>query len=222
MDLSRAIGKFAQNPIEGQNRSNWQWEDTGLKGGLKVYDRFISERSFGQKKRILTMYRDTRLPTDTYWHYRIGSDFAIFTVEGYNQDVEKGAVYDGIYMMRETPFFAEVVKDVYSSTRASGIGGTPVETVVEATFVDYERYSALNSRELNDVDYTVVDIFFPKGAKVDTDCRVRILGRIYEVQEIRFSLELKVARARLIDFYEYDFDDTYMGSYSGAYGGSYG
>ena len=61
MKLSRALGKFATSTITRWNSSTSLWVDTGCTGSLLVFDRFVTERTFGQKKRILIVPYERRL-----------------------------------------------------------------------------------------------------------------------------------------------------------------
>lgn len=182
MDLGRAIAKFAKNAIYGWNESRQCFEPTGKKGSLQVYDRFISDRTFGTKKRILLLPRQDMIPGQ-YEYVRVGNSHARFLVDALNEDVYSDTPYANCYLVREAKFTVEIGV-MQGQTRASGSGGKG-EFVVEATvFGDYERYKSDNSSEFHTVDYTVSDIYLPLSAPVTSGKLLRVDGKLYDVTEV--------------------------------------
>jgi len=182
MDLGRAVAKFAKNDILGWNPDRACFEPTGKKGSLQVYDRFISDRTFGTKKRILLLPKRDVIPS-RYEYVRVGDGLARFMVDAMNEDVYADIPYANCYLMREAKFKVEI-GFMQGQTRASGSGGKS-EFVVESTvFGDYERYKSDNSTELHTVDYTVSDIFLPLSAQVTSGNLLRIDGKLYDVTEV--------------------------------------
>ena len=91
MDLSVAASYFDDTPIEGWNGSSWDQLDQEI--NLVVFDRFISDRNFGQRKRsasagapIPPEYKVIRLPGDL-----------IYLVESLNTDSKHGEQYSYVY-----------------------------------------------------------------------------------------------------------------------------
>ena len=100
MKLSRALGKFATSPVTRWNSSTKQWVDTGCTGSLLVFDRFVTERTFGQKKRILIVPFESRLDMAKATILRVGDAFETFLLEKENSDVRFGNVYGYTYLRR--------------------------------------------------------------------------------------------------------------------------
>jgi len=198
MDLGRAIDKFAHNTIEKWDFGTSTWVDTGITGGLQVYDRFISERTFGQTKRILTTPWEEALPLDRDVEeiFRIGSGSMStqFCIEGLNEDVYCDTKYSNVYMVHDLPYSA-VIGTYEGTTRASGIGRDDVWTPVRTTWADYNRYSSANSKEFSTVDYSIVNLFFPRGTPITVDSFVRMDGLEFDINEIATSIHIIHCRA---------------------------
>lgn len=197
MDLNRAISKFAKTEILSWDSVEEDWEPTGCYGALQVFDRFITERSFGQKKRILTVARDFTLPTDLSIVRLDGSDQA-FLVEKFNEDVRFGFHYTHTYLLHEATYYVSICKET-KGTNAAGVKIAGSETVVQKTWVDLERFTGIPSTVFRESDITIVNMTFPKNALVDTDSYVKMSnGDRYNVDEIYVNLELIGARGKRI------------------------
>jgi len=182
MRLDRAIAKFAKNEIWGWNHGRQCFELTGKKGSLQVYDRFISDRTFGTKKRILLLPRQDYVPSQ-YDYIRIGDSVARFMMDSLNEDVYSNGPYANTYLLREAKYRVEI-GSFRGEQRASGFGGKKEFVVDVEVFGDYERYTGTNSTEFNTVDYTVSDIFLPLSVDIDSTKVLRIDGKMYEVSEV--------------------------------------
>lgn len=183
MDLGRAISKHAQNDLFGWDSGLMAYVPLGIKGGFQVYDRFISDRSFGQKKRnLLTPWQD-KIPT-AHDYIKVGDGQARFMVESFNEDVYGNGIYNNTYMLHEAAYLVEI-GSFQGSARASGVGGRETFTVEETVWGDYDRYSAINSKEgIAAIDYTVINLYLPITAPITTDKYVRVDGNIYDVTEL--------------------------------------
>jgi hypothetical protein len=196
MDLSRAIDKFAKNTVYGWNSTSECFEVSGKKGSFSVYDRFISDRTFGTKKRLLLLPRQDYIPS-RYPYIRVGNSLARFMVDSLNEDIYSETPYANTYLLREAKYVVEIGA-MQGAARASGSGGKQSFVVDTTTFGDYERYTANNSSELPTVDYTVADIFLPLKTPINSGCLVRVDGKTFEVTEVSRVSNLLWVRAQKI------------------------
>jgi len=196
MRLSRAIGRQAKTPVYYWDPIGYEWLDSGLRARLQVYDRFISERSFGQKKRILTLSGLATIEDDKSI-IRLGDSETVFLVESLNEDIEGDTVYASTYSVREAPYEVDLCNRA-KTTAASGLEVLGAEQVLATTWVDIERYSAVDSREFANTDYTIFTVSFPKGLTLSTDTYLRRKsdGMVLDINELFFNLELPAARCQ--------------------------
>lgn len=196
MDLSRSVGKFATNSIYRWDFGASDWVDTGVKGSFLVYDRFISDRAFGQTKRLVMTPLDQAIDiTVPKGIYKIEGNSARFMIESVNEDTGEEVSYANVYMFHDVAYPIVVKKDV-GVLRASGIGKKDTPEVQDTLWADYSRYSAVNSREMGTVDYTVINLFLPRGTNIDTDCYVELDGMVFDVSEVATSLNILTCRAQ--------------------------
>ncbi len=196
MRLSRAHSRHAKSTVYYWDPIGYEWLDSGLRARLQVYDRFISERSFGQKKRILTLSGLAEIQDDQSI-IRVGDSQTVFLVESLNEDVSGEEVYASTYSVREAPFEVELCQKEVIST-ASGAQVLGEEQILAPTWVDIERYSAVDSREFPNTDYTVYTVSFPKGLVLSTDMYLRRIsdGMVLDINELYLNLELPAARCQ--------------------------
>lgn len=199
MDLGRAANRFTNSPILAWDLTTEDWEPTGCNGALQVFDRFVTERTFGQKKRIMLVGRDDKLPDDMSVILLEGSEEA-FMVEKFNEDVRHGRLYSYIYLLHEAPFLANICKST-STTNAAGVKISDGELVMQRNWVDIDRFTGAPSKTFEETEYTVTTMTFPRGAIVDTDSYIKLdNGERYNVDEIYTSLDLIGARGKRIGF----------------------
>lgn len=194
MDLSRAIAKFAKNEILGWNDARQCFEPTGRKGSFAVFDRFITDRTFGTKKRSVLLPRRDYIPSQ-YEYIRVGDSLARFMVDAINEDAYANTPYANTYLVREAKYRIEI-GFWQGEKRASGTGGRKYFAVERVVFGDYERYTANNSSDFSTVDYTVSDIFLPLSVEIDSTKILRVDGKLYEVTEVSRVSNLLWIRAQ--------------------------
>lgn len=190
MELSLAAKYFDTTVLEGWNGSGW--DAAVATGNFMVFDRFISDRNFGQRKRNFTtggaaipaQYEVVRLPGGQ-----------VYLIEAANHDTRDGADYSLIYLLHEAPLTLDVVR-VSTTARSSGAAGTPVETVVaDDVFADIERYSSRKSDEHETVRYGVYEVYLPASTDVKTSDYLKVGTDEYNVTEVMTQLKLKYVRA---------------------------
>lgn len=196
VDLSRAIGRFATTPVFGWDAVYGSWENTGLCGRLQVFDRFITERDFGQRKRVLTMPGLVAMPAP-FTVVRMGTTPAAYMIESEVSDVEDCEAYATVFTLHQAAYKVQVCKKTTSSSR-SGVALNTGEQILATTWVDITRFGSSDSREFNNTDYTTYTIFFPQGTPLDTDSYVRRMdnNEILDINEVFHSLELPAARCQ--------------------------
>jgi len=199
MDLGRAANRFTNSPISYWDATSQDWIPSGCNGALQVFDRFVTERTFGQKKRIMLVGRDDKLADDITVIKLDGSEQA-FMVEKFNEDVRHGDLYSYIYLIHEAAFLANICKTI-TTVNAAGVKITAGEDVIETNWIDIDRFSGAPSRKFEETEYTVTTMTFPKGSAVDTDSYIKLSnGERYNVDEIYTSLDLIGARGKRIGF----------------------
>lgn len=198
MDLSRAIGRFSNTPILGWDSDIAEWADTGICGSLSAFDRFITQRTFGQKKRILLTNQAEVIPTQFEVVKLDGSDHP-FILEGYNEDVANAEVYNLTYLIHQAYVSVQIMENV-KTQRASGAYKVTGETVVETTWGDVERYTSDSSDNFEEVNTTVNFITLPKSALVTTDRFLKISGVNYSIDEVFKQLDVTIVKSRSLGF----------------------
>ncbi len=174
MKLSRAIHRFANTQLEGWDGT--KWVANIAQGSFQVYDRFISARTFGQKKRIFLCTEDSRIPAG----YEVvrDPDGVTHLVESRNADIggfRVPEVYAHTFMLHEAPHSVAVIS--FAPTLASsGLQGTQAETVDVVTRCDMERYTSEASGEVNPVRYSVFTVVLPSSIDISTDHELIVGG----------------------------------------------
>ena len=194
MDLSRAAEKFATTEILYLDPVSDQWYSTGLFGSLQVYDRFITDRAFGQKKRILTLPAGSYLPEE-YGNFMLEGGSVKYILESLNEDIRYNQAYAQTYMLHAASAEAQILEDV-TTTLASGAKSITGQNVVETHWIDVERYRGEGSKTFDDVDYTVASLMLPKIATINTANKIKFVetGVEYTISEIFDSLDLLIVR----------------------------
>jgi len=197
MDLRRAANKFNTSPVYVWDTLTADWIPTGKCGALQAFDRFVTERTFGQMKRIMLLDPDDKLEDDTSIIKLEGSEKA-FLVEKFNEDVRRGGLYSYVYLLHEAPFYVDVQKETFTEN-AAGVNISNGQQIIESTWVDISRFSGAPSRKFEETEYTILTMTFPSDSIVDTDCHlITSKGDRYNVDEIYYSLDLITARGKRI------------------------
>lgn len=194
MLLGDIIVELCDTPI--YYYSSGVWALSPVKCRVPPYDRFISDRAFGQKKRLVQTPGGQLLPASNY--YRPGRDTGrTYMVESVNEDQDANGDYLNVYMMREASDACQILTQ-QSTPRPSG---TPKKEWVVSSeiWVDFDRFGVLRSDELDGVDYTSFTITLPANVILPGDCRLRIDNALYAVQENFVQLELRQLRVRGIN-----------------------
>ena len=194
-DLSRAHSRVDHTIVMGWNSTTHVWEDTLLRGRLQAFDRFISDRDFPQRKRILTMAGEQELPTG-YGAVRLGSHPNVYLVEHTTLDMADDKVYATTFLLHEAPFHVQICKETVTTLQTGVKHKTGGETVFYDTWIDISRYASVHSKEFALTDFTVYTVSFPHNLVLDTDMYVRRLdtGGMLDIVELYHTLENPTAR----------------------------
>lgn len=197
MDLARVQQKFSNTEILRWDSASATWVQTGAFGSLQVFDRFITERSFGQKKRILMVPEIHRLDPAINT-VRLAGSGVTFLVEKFNEDIRYNESYGLTYLLHEAAFEVQVCKAT-TTPNAAGVKIISGETVSATVWADIERYSASASRQFEETEYTIVNITLPKGTVVDTDTYLKQPNGVrYNIDEVYTSLDLIGAKGKRV------------------------
>lgn len=193
MDLSLVAETFCNTPVYWFSGPAWELSDVQCR--LAPYDRFISDRAFGQKKRIVHTPGGQFLPANKY--LRLGRAVGrVYMVESLNEDMDEHGEYLNSYMVREAT--AEIrIHEKTTTKQASGADKT-VWAYKRTIWGDFDRYGVLRSTELP-VDYTSYTVSVLKEIILEPDSRLEIEGQLFAVTENFLQLELRQLRVRGIN-----------------------
>jgi hypothetical protein len=191
MDVSEAAEWFATVPLDGWDGT--QWASKVAYGDFHSYDRFITERTFGAKKRVFLQPDNKRLDTSTYSVVRT-PDGRQYIVLSDNADIEGVSRYQSTLLMVEAAYSADVV-EYQTTTLASGQEGDPTLVTLSTTVCDMDRFSVDRSDDFATVAYGLFKILVPAGVTVDTNYELLIDGAYYEVQDVSPELLAQAIRA---------------------------
>jgi hypothetical protein len=180
---------FSDAVLDGWNGT--AWVPNVCSGDFHSYDRFITERTFGAKKRIFLAHQSKAFSPATYPVVRT-ADQKLWLVASVNADVDS-VVYAQSYLLHEAKFSAQTVTFT-ATTRPSGQAGPLTETIGAAVPCDLEQYTLQTSRELDAVTYGVFKVVLPGTVVLNDDQELLIGGSRYEVKEVWVELLTKVAR----------------------------
>lgn len=194
MELSQVTSYFNKTPVQGWDRVGSSWVADVATGNLQVFDRFISDRSFGQRKRNLIVGGSAGIPTQ-YDAIKLPTG-QIYLLEGKNVDVQESDGISSIYLLHEAPFTAQIQRSV-TTPRASGGPGVPTPTIVGTEFVDMDRYSFLDSDSFDALRYSTYTVVLSAKADVTTNDWLIVGGKIYDIREQSTQLDLMYLRVTL-------------------------
>ena len=182
------------------NPTTSSWDPTGVRGSLQVYDRFISDRDFGQKKRLFEVPGPFTLdPIQAV--VKIPDVPGIWLIEGSNPDADRSNVYASSVVLREAKHKLKLFKKGGTKRRASGVGYTDSGYLLQGeTWGDFSRYSSSESRELNQIDYTIGSWYLPLGTPVDLDTVIEdSYQQRFRVREVSTFLDLLMIRTQELE-----------------------
>jgi hypothetical protein len=178
MDLSRAANYFVRTPISGWNGTQWVADVTRV--ALVPFDRFISERQFGNNRRhVLVEYGDTAF--DQYPVIRFG-DGHVYLVGYENHDVFVDP-YSRIFLLHRA-LYQGTVYGFTKTAAVSGMNKTAVRTSAGVYWTNVERVTLANSPEFDGITFSQTTVTLPRNCQIDTDNEILIDGRYYDIKEV--------------------------------------
>ena len=167
------------------------WVPFALQGVFQVYDRFITERTFGVKKRIF-LSSDQILPE----HEIVRTpDGKICLIESAVPDYEDNKRVRASVLLRET----NVIATAQTRTRtfnASGVATGTTKAFPIDVWADLDRYNSNMSGEFAGVYHETDILMVPATFTLDLDTPLTVGGVSYKIAEIGRMLRLKEVRIR--------------------------
>jgi hypothetical protein len=191
MDLSRVAGKFCSTPVYGLDPTTQEWVGLGINGSVQTYDRFITERTFGQKKRVLVTLRDSLIP-ENISQIRVGDDLEVYLVESLVPDLSE-VVYEVIYSLRQAKY-AAVLCQLQGAQRLSGVSSASQEVELENLWIDLERFGGEPSRQIDAVDYDIYTAVLPRHSQAKVGQYLKVGTQRYRVDAVYPLLDLPTAK----------------------------
>ena len=181
MKLSQAISHFSTVTVDGWDQTAGKWIYGVAKGAILTFDRFITERSFGQKKRLFQMAGETGLPSNID---AIRDPYGVRYLVGYmNNDISHEERYNNVYLVQRADYDAELI--TLTSQVASSGAPTGKQLTVSATFpMDLDKISSSRSSEFEGVYYSGFVASAPMSLGITTDHEIRLNGTLYDIEEV--------------------------------------
>lgn len=193
MGLKAAASFFARTPLYGWSGTDFQ--DLSIKGSLQPYDRFVSEREFGLKRRMLLVNPDTPIPADCFV-VRVGTTGPAYLVGKTNQDITDDAPYSLVYLVCAAPVIGELIA-LTKTAKASGMAFGTVDQSLGLWHCDVERLTFSNSSEFPQTRISEVLLTFPANCPANTDHEFEVAGKRYVLQEVYHTAGFIQARSQM-------------------------
>lgn len=196
MKLQRVSKFFGNVYLEGWDHVNLVWVKNVVRGTFQVYDRFISARTFGQKKRIFIAHKDWSFDWEKYQTVRDESGLT-HIIESVNMDIggmQVAEEYLHVFMLHEALFSAKLFNKVTVENNAGYRSNASLEEVGDF-WCDMERYTSDTDKEQRAVKYSGVSFFLPKCCPVTEDSELVVDGKPFDVQEVSPMLLINDIRA---------------------------
>ena len=192
MLFQETIRAFCNTPVFYFDGTAWQRSPVNCR--MPPYDRFISDRAFGQKKRLLQTPGGDLLPASNYYKV-FDTSHRTYMVESVNEDLDESGDYLNIYMLREASAVVEIrtKQEVVLPSKAK-----TVQWVTQTTcWGDYDLFGVINSTQtpISLGNYTLT---LPGSIQVPDDARVFIDGKEFAATLDFHNLLLKQYRLRAL------------------------
>lgn len=193
MHLGMSASYFNKTWVDGWNGNTW--DAAVSRGTLQPYDRFVSDRTFGEKKRIFAIGSAYDPIPDAYKVIRL-PDGKAYMLEAATGDLDGNGTYSQVYVMREAPFRAEILVPA-NETLPSGMPGNTVMRPEYSTWCDLDKMSSIPA-ENDAVRREIEQIFLPAGTLIKEDYELLVCGQKYRPREITRHADLTYLRAERI------------------------
>jgi hypothetical protein len=173
VDLALAASNFNQAKLDGYDPTvSGTWVLDVARGTLQVYDRFVSDRTFGAKKRILEIGKRSKQLPAKYGVIRVPGG-RTYMVESVNEDIDVGP-YSDVYVLHEALERIEVYDNV-TTDLPSGLPGSPVETLLATYWGDSDRFGS-SGTQFDQVRREVDVVWLEPGAVVLPTHKIKVGG----------------------------------------------
>jgi len=189
MTLATVSDRLSTTPVEGWNGSAWVSDVAFC--DFQVFDRFISARDFGQKKRTMYCGPSFLLPT-TYRVIRLLSS-EVYIVTSTNMDIHKGLLTGATYFLTEASTQVDINSTVTTKSASGVITGSTTNTV-SGVFADISRMGEISSHAMRSVKYSTHILTFPLGTVINEDDEVVDGADVYDINEVTRVLDSVEAR----------------------------
>lgn len=190
MNLARAAGYFRDTPVSGWDGAAWVPEVTCVT--QLPFDRFVSEREFGGKRRfVLVGAEDDALAAYPAIKYEQTGE--VFLVGLLNTDVQAD-LYSKVYLTARAPYLANLMQFT-KTVKASGLAGSVVRESLGYWHGDVEHITYSNSREFDTIKFSEAVLYLQRDCPADTGHEIIIAGRYYDLQESFLASGFKTCRA---------------------------
>ena len=193
MSLHRAANYFARTDLYGWNGTTF--EPTGAKGTLDPYDRFVSEREFGLKRRMLLVDPKKPIP-DKYTVIRVGETGPQYLRGWLNEDIFDDQAYSLIYLLHRATEVGQLVS-LGKVPKASGMAFTTVDVPEGNWHCNAERVTYSNSQEFSQLRISDSTITLPADCPAQADHEFILGPKRYVIQEVYTTAGFVQARAQV-------------------------
>lgn len=182
MKLGQAVSYHSLVTLDGWDRGNQRWIPEIAQCSFKAFDQFITNRSFGQKKRMIAVPECDRL--DPKYHVIRIPEGTRYLVAEENSDIRRDETYQFLYLLQVAEYDAKIINTV-TVKKSSGMPGEPTENIVDTVPCDMERHSATTRAGRDDVKMSLYTFAMPSDSPVDTDSIIEVAdGTRFNVREV--------------------------------------
>lgn len=190
MNLKHAANHFNRTWIDGYNGTTWV--PNIVKVTLLPYDRFISERDFGVKRRHLLTNPDYPIPA-IYPVIRFANKpDHVYLVARDNSDILATEYSQTVLIHRA--FYTGQLITLTRSTAASGAVSAVTRTVTGTYYCDAENITFAASKEVPNIKFGDSVVVLPAGTQAFTTQEVNIGNEQYEIEQVYQSVGLTYCR----------------------------
>ena len=189
MSLATVSDRLSTTPVEGWNGTSWVPDVAFC--DFQVFDRFISARDFGQKKRTMYCGPSFLLPT-TYKVIRLLSS-EVYIVTSTNKDAHRGVLTGVTYFLTEAATQVDISSTVTTKSSSGVITGSTKSTIT-GVFADISRMGETSSHAMRSVKYSTHILTFPADTVINEDDEVIDGVDVYDISEVTKVLDSVEAR----------------------------
>lgn len=182
MKLGQAISYHSLVTLDGWDRGSKRWVSEVSHCAFKAFDQFITNRAFGQKKRMIAVPECDRL--DPKYHVIRTSEGTRYLVVEENPDISRDETYQYLYLLQIAEYDAKII-NISTKDRASGMPGDPTEQQVDFVPCDMERFSGTTKAGRDDVKLSLYTFSMPLDTAITADSIIEVSdGTRFSIREV--------------------------------------